>query len=47
MTSIKINNQEIDFVGKYAITQDIDINNGIPMFEVKMAIDEKSSSITI
>lgn len=46
-TSIKINDQEINFVGKYAITQDIDVRNGIPMFEIKMAIDEKTSSITI
>lgn len=46
-TRIKINDQEINFVGKYAITQDIDIENGIPMFEIKMAIDEKTSSITI
>lgn len=46
-TRIKINDQEINFVGKYAITQDIDIENGIPILEIKMAIDEKSSSITI
>ncbi len=46
-TRIKINDQEINFVGKYAITQDIDIENGIPILEIKMAINEKSSSITI
>lgn len=46
-TRININDQEINFVGKYAITQDIDIENGIPILEIKMAIDEKSSSITI
>ena len=46
-TRIKINDQEINFVGKYAITQDINIENGIPILEIKMAIDEKSSSITI
>ena len=46
-TSIKTNGQEINFVVKYVITQDIDIENGIPMFEIKMAIDEKSSNITI
>lgn len=46
-TVIKINDQEINFVGKYSITQDVDIENGIPMLEIKMAIDEKESSITI
>lgn len=46
-TVIKINDQEINFVGRYSITQDIDIGNGIPMLEIKMAIDERNSSITI
>lgn len=46
-TVIKINNQEINFVGKYSITQDVDIENGMPMLEIKMVIDEKESSITI
>lgn len=46
-TKIRINNQEIDFVGKYSIIQDMDIENGVPMLEIKMAIDEKKSSITI
>lgn len=46
-TMIKINDQKINFIGKYAITQDIDIKNGVPMLEIKMAIDEKSSNITI
>lgn len=46
-TVIKINDQEINFVGRYSITQDIDIRNGIPMLEIKMAIDEKISNITI
>lgn len=46
-TVIKINDQEINFVGRYSITQDIDIRNGIPMLKIKMAIDEKISNITI
>lgn len=46
-TKIRINNQEVNFVGKYSIIQDMDIENGIPMLEIKMAIDEKNSSITI
>lgn len=47
MTTIKINDQPISFVGKYSITQDIEVENGIPMLEIKMAIDEKKSTITI
>lgn len=46
-TVIKINDQEIKFVGRYSITQDMDIGNGIPLLEIKMAIDEKNSNITI
>ena len=46
-TKIRINNQEVNFVGKYSIIQDMDIENGILMLEIKMAIDEKNSSITI
>ncbi len=47
VTTIKINDQQINFVGKYSITQDIDVENGTPMLEIKMAIDEKTSTITI
>ena len=47
ITNIKINNQPIHFVGKYSITQDIEKENGIPMLEIRMAIDEKASTITI
>lgn len=47
VTNIKINNQPINFVGKYSITQDIDKGNGIPMIEIRMAIDERTSTITI
>lgn len=44
---IKINDKEITFVGKYSITQDIDVGSGIPILEIKMAIDEEKSTITI
>ncbi len=47
ITEIKINDKEITFVGKYSITQDIDIGSGIPILEIKMAIDEEKSTITI
>lgn len=47
VTTIKINDQQINFVGKYSITQDIDVENGTPMLEIKMAIDEKTSTIII
>ena len=47
VTNIKINNQPIHFVGKYSITHDIEKENGIPMLEIRMAIDEKASTITI
>lgn len=46
-TKISINGTEISFVGKYSITQDIEVENGIPMLEIKMAIDEKESTITM
>ena len=47
ITEIKINDKEITFVGKYSITQDIDVGSGIPILEIKMAIDEEKSTITI
>lgn len=47
ITNIKINDQPIHFVGKYSITQDINVENGVPYLEIKMAIDEERSSIAM
>lgn len=47
ITEIYINGTRMNFVGKYSITQDINIKEGLPFLEIKMAIDEEKSTITI
>ncbi len=46
-TEIKINGQPINMIEKYSISQDMNKHNGMLMLEIKMAIDEDKSAITI
>lgn len=46
-TEIKINGQPVNLIEKYSISQDMNKHNGMLMLEIKMAIDENKSTITI